>query len=72
MKEQITAIETALNDAHDYVDLLPEGGVKTSAKARLDRVHAVALEEYQAFVAEFPDEIAEAGVALRSGGHDKD
>lgn len=72
MKEHITAIETALNDAESYVETLEDGPLKTAAAAALDEVHSVALAQYQAFVAAFPDEIAEEGVALRSGGHDKD
>jgi len=72
MKSHVTAIEKALNDAEAYVAGLADGPLKTAAAAALDEVHSVALDQYQAFVAQFPDEIAEEGVALRSGGHDKD
>lgn len=72
MREHVTAIETALNDAESAAEGLPEGAYKEAVKAGLAATHATALERYQLVAAAFPDEIAEGGIALRSGGHDKD
>lgn len=72
MRENVTAIETALNDAESAAEGLPEGAYKDAVVQSLAAVHAFALERYQFVVAAFPDEIAEGGIALRSGGHDKD
>lgn len=72
MKTAILAIQTAFLAAEAAAQELPESPFKVAVVAGLEASHAKAFDEYTAVVTEFPDAVEDLGVALRSGGHDKD
>lgn len=71
IQQHVSAIETAILDAEDAAAGLPDGEVKTAAQNVLSTLHSAAHAQLQIFLTTCPSEVTE-GVALRSGGTDKD
>lgn len=71
IQEHVSAIETAYLNAEAAAAALPDGDVKTAALAALEASHGAAYESFQNFLTSVPSEAVQ-GVALRSGGTDKD